>query len=219
VDEQVKVRGYRIEVGEIESLLQGHAGVSQAIVMAREDCPGEKRLVAYVVAAEGAEVTVSGLRRHLEEQLPEYMIPSAFVMLDALPLTSNGKVDKRALTAPDSLRPELAESYMAPRTEVERVITSVWQEVLKIESVGINDNFFDLGGNSLLAIQAHDKLKGNLERHFPMVELFKYPTVNSLAKFLGHESDGKSSFQKVYDRAEKQRAVSNRQRQLAGRRG
>ncbi|HEX7955462.1 MAG TPA: non-ribosomal peptide synthetase, partial [Pyrinomonadaceae bacterium] len=219
-DEQVKVRGYRVEVGEVEAVLRSHGAVAQAVVMVRAEPAGEQRLVAYVVAAEGAAPTVGELRAHLQARLPEYMIPAAFVFLPELPLTSNGKVDKRALPAPDSARPELAEAYIAPRTEVERIIASVWQEVLKLKEVGLHDNFFDLGGNSLLAIQVHDKLKGQLGRDFPMVELFKQPTVSALAKYVGREEDGsKSSFQTIYARAEKQRAANDRQRQLAGSRG
>jgi acyl carrier protein len=218
VDEQVKVRGYRVEVGEVEAVLRSHGAIAQAVVVVRAEQAGEQRLVAYVVAR-GAAPTVGELRSHLQARLPEYMIPAAFVFLPELPLTSNGKVDKRALPAPDAARPELAEAYISPRTEAERIVASVWQEVLKIKEVGMHDNFFDLGGNSLLAIQVHDKLKGQLGRDFPMVEIFKQPTVSALAKYVGREEGGDSSFQTIYARAEKQRAVNSRQRQLAGSRG
>jgi hypothetical protein len=151
-DEQVKVRGFRIELGEVESALREHAQVKECVVTARAT-EGAQRLVGYVVAADGAHPTTSDLAAHLKTRLPEYMIPSAFILLEELPLTPNGKVDKRALPAPDASRPELKESFAAPRTQTEEVLAGIWADVLGLERVGIHDNFFELGGDSILSIQ------------------------------------------------------------------
>jgi amino acid adenylation domain-containing protein len=153
LDHQVKVRGFRIELGEIESALSGAAGVRACVVEAREDGRGEKRLVAYIVPDGERPPTVSELRASLKERLPDYMVPSAFVTLDALPLTSNGKVDRRALPAPDTARPELEGEYVEARTRTERLLAEIWAQVLNRKQVGIHDNFFDLGGDSILTIQ------------------------------------------------------------------
>ncbi len=153
IDNQVKIRGYRIELGEIETVLGQHAAIQQAVVLAREDNPGDRRLVAYAVTAPGSAPAANELRSFLQQKLPEYMVPPAFVMLDNLPLTPNGKLDRKALPAPDQTRPELEESFVAPRTPVEETLGSIWAGVLKLDKVGIHDNFFHLGGHSLLATQ------------------------------------------------------------------
>jgi aryl carrier-like protein len=151
VDDQVKVRGYRIEPGEIEAALRRHPQVKQAAVIARQDTAGEPRLVAYVVP-EGATPTGETLRQHLKLSVPDYMIPVAWVTLDALPLTAHGKLDRRALPAPDSACGP-SEGYVAPRTPVEERLAALWAEVLKLDRVGIHDNFFELGGDSLVAVR------------------------------------------------------------------
>ncbi|MFC9653992.1 amino acid adenylation domain-containing protein, partial [Streptomyces sp. NPDC056937] len=148
-DGQVKVRGFRIELGEIESVLSRHASVGRVSVIVREDRPGAKRLVAYVVPSSG-ELDVTGVREHAAALLPEYMVPAAFVVLDALPLTTNGKVDQRALPAPDL---SMEGEYVAPRTEAERVLCAVWADVLGVERIGVHDNFFSLGGDSISSLQ------------------------------------------------------------------
>jgi len=153
VDHQVKIRGFRIELGEIETVLEQHAGVKKTAVLAREDSPGDKRLAAYVIPEEGAAPTNSDLRSFLKEKLPNYMIPSSFVFLEAMPLMPNGKVDRQALPAPDWTRPELEQAFVAPRTPVEEILTAIWTKVLGLERVGIHDNFFELGGDSILSIQ------------------------------------------------------------------
>jgi amino acid adenylation domain-containing protein len=180
-DNQVKVRGYRIELGEVEAALNSHETVGQCVVVVREDEPGDKRLVAYVVAA-GAEVSASELREHLKAGLPEYMVPSAFVLLDELPLTLNGKVDRKALPVPDSSAASSAEDYVAPRDPVEEVIAGVWAEVLRVERVGVRDNFFDLGGHSLLATQVVSRVRQLLQVELPLRSLFEGPTVEALAE-------------------------------------
>ncbi len=152
-DDQVKIRGFRIELGEIEAILSQHPGVLQAVVIAREDSPGDKRLVAYCLLNQEQTPTVSELRRFLREKLPEYMVCSAFVFLEALPLTPNGKVNRRALPVPESHR-QLEASLIAPRNPIEQTLALIWADVLKVERVGIYDNFFELGGDSILALQA-----------------------------------------------------------------
>jgi aspartate racemase len=180
IDTQVKVRGYRIELGEIEAVLLSHPAVRSAVVVAREEEARDKRLVAYVVG-ETESVAVIELRAYLKEKLPEYMMPSAFVMLDALPLTANGKVDRRALPAPERGRAEGGNEYVAPRTPVEEMVAGIWSEVLGVERVGVNDNFFELGGHSLLATRVISRLSGAGYRELPLRSLFEKPTVAELA--------------------------------------
>ncbi|MFL9817591.1 amino acid adenylation domain-containing protein [Tolypothrix campylonemoides VB511288_2] len=214
IDHQVKVRGFRIELAEIEAILGQHPTVEQAVVIAK-DIAGDKRLVAYLLAQSEATPVVSELRSFLKQQLPEYMVPSYFVVLDAFPLTPNGKVDRKALPTPDQTRIE-AQAYVAPRNEVERILTHVWQEVLNLEKVGVNDNFFELGGHSLLVVQVHSKLNqkllGNINKEISVVDLFKYPTISTLAQYLGQEQNGATpARQKLNDRASKQIEALKRQ--------
>jgi non-ribosomal peptide synthetase component E (peptide arylation enzyme) len=177
LDHQVKVRGYRIELGEIEAVLSAHEKVSEAVVIAGEE-NGEKRLVAYVVG----EAETTELKRYLQERLPEYMIPSAWLKLDALPLTTNGKVDRCALPVPGAtIRTEPEDTYVAPRTPVEEMFASIWSEVLKVEKVGIYDNFFELGGHSLLATQVLARVRSVYNVEVPLRRLFESPTVARLA--------------------------------------
>ena len=161
--QQVKIRGYRIELGEIEARLLKYAGVREAVVIAREEEPGEKRLVAYYTQADGSldeaeALGVEQLRAHLAEQLPEYMVPAAFVCLESLPLTPNGKLDRKALPAPGGEAYRHAQ-YEAPHGECEEAVARIWQELLRVERVGRADNFFELGGHSLLAVQLVSRLR------------------------------------------------------------
>ena len=184
-DQQVKVRGFRIELGEIETVLAQHAGVREAVVVARENASGGKRLIAYVVACEEPPPTTSTMRAYLKEKLPEYMVPSSFVVLDALPLTATGKVDRNRLPAPEQVRPELAQLYIGPRTPVEEVLCGIFSEVLQIEPVGVHDSFFDLGGHSLLATQVVSRLRMDFQIELPLRTFFEAPTVERLAKAMG----------------------------------
>ena len=175
----MKLRGFRIEPGEIESVLRLHPGVRDAAVIARGDAPDERKLAAYLVTASGGEIPVTELRKHLQARLPDYMVPAAFVFLDALPLNTSGKVDRRALPAPGH-RDE-AREHAAPRTELETLLCTLWQEVLKIGRVGIHDNFFEAGGDSLSAMKVITRLRGT---RFPDVNaglMFEHPTVATLA--------------------------------------
>lgn len=180
-DDQVKIRGFRVELGEIEATLAQHPDLRQNAVVAREDTVGKKRLVAYLVPRDKQGFSLSAIRRQLREKLPAYMMPSAFVTLDALPLTLNGKVDRRALPAPDEHRPELDTPYVAPRDEVEEQLAAIWAEVLRVERVGVHDSFFDLGGHSLLAMQVVARIHQVCRVLIPLRRMFGSPTVASLA--------------------------------------
>jgi amino acid adenylation domain-containing protein len=225
VDDQIKIRGFRIELGEIEAALRRHPDIRDVFVTAREDTPGERRLVAYVVAA--GTLTTGALHPWLSEHLPPYMVPSAFVLLPALPLTAHGKVDTRALPAPDGHRTSLGlglgAAYTPPQSELERRVAAVWQEVLKLDQVGIHDNFFELGGNSLLLAQAHRRLREALQADLALVDLFKYTTVSALAKHLGAKQGAAekapATHQRIQDEAHKRKEALARRQQAAKTRG
>ncbi|HEX8185638.1 MAG TPA: amino acid adenylation domain-containing protein, partial [Blastocatellia bacterium] len=187
-DEQVKIRGFRIELGEVEAALASHPDLREAVVLAREDVPGNKLLVAYVVPDQGRASMAPELSHFLQQTLPAYMVPASFVFLDALPLTPNGKVNRRGLPAPEHSRPELARLYVAPRTALEEVLAECWSEVLNLERVGMNDNFFELGGHSLLATQLVSRLREDFQIDLPLRSLFESPTVAGLAERMGSET-------------------------------
>ncbi len=185
IDHQVKIRGFRIELGEIEAALDAHPAVREAVVVAREGSPGDRRLVAYLVPREGQAPTVSDLRAFVAQSLPDVMVPAAFVLLDALPLTENGKVDRRALPTPDEgRRPELGGAYAAPATRAEEEICRIWAAVLRIERVGVHDNFFELGGDSILGIQIVARARDAGLRITPR-QVFQHQTVAELAAAAG----------------------------------
>lgn len=180
-DDQVKVRGYRIELAEIEALLIRHPAIHACVVVAREDSPGDKRLAAYVVAASGSRVTADELRRFLKEKLPEFMIPATFSFLSELPLTPNGKVDRKTLPAPD-LYGVNHDRYIAPRTATETKIAEIWSAVLKADRIGVHDNFFEIGGHSLLAMQLISRAREAFQIELRVRQLFEAPTVSELAQ-------------------------------------
>ncbi|WDD36951.1 amino acid adenylation domain-containing protein (plasmid) [Nostoc sp. UHCC 0926] len=184
VDHQVKIRGFRIELGEIELVLRQNPAIREAVVLAQEDESGNKRLIAYVVPNQQREFLNSDLRNFVKQKLPEYMMPSAFVQLPKLPLTPNGKVDRQALPDPDSVRPELQETFVAPRNPVEETIAKIWAEVLEIEHVGIHDNFFELGGDSIMIIQIAARANQAGLQVTPK-QMFEYSTVASLGTVVG----------------------------------
>jgi hypothetical protein len=185
--------------------------------VARPDGSGGNRLVAYVVESEGRPTTTGELRRHLKNTLPDYMIPASFVTLDALPLTPNGKVDRKALPEADGVRPELEEAYVAPRSEIERLIAGVWQDALRVEKVGVHDNFFNLGGHSLLIVQVNSKLREVLQAEVSIIEMFKYPTVSALAEHLSREAPAepaapaRNTARTRLDAMDRQRSMRQRQ--------
>ena len=193
IDHQVKVRGFRIELGEIETVISQHSAVRETVVVVREDSAGSQQLVAYTVLQREQTLTITELHRFLESKLPNYMMPTAFVMLEALPLTPNGKVDRKALPAPDTARPELEAIYQPPQTEIEQTIAAIWQEKLHVEDVGIHDNFFELGGHSLLLIQVHSKLREIFKSDLSVLDLFRYPTISSLADYFNQAKNQKQS--------------------------
>ena len=190
LDHQVKIRGFRIELGEIESVLAAHPAVREAVVLAREDVPGEKRLVAYFCSEE--DIAATALRAHLERALPEYMVPAAYVRLGALPLTPNGKLDRRALPAPGD-HAFGAQAYEAPKGPIETAIAAIWAEFLHLERVGRHDDFFKLGGHSLMALRVIGEINKAMKARLHVPAFFQNPTIERLAKVLeqkhhvGHE--------------------------------
>ncbi len=221
IDSQVKVRGYRIELGEIEAALMEHPGVKLCAVLAREDEPGDKQLVGYAVAEDSVELVAGDLRQFLERKLPKYMIPSQFVVLDSFPLTTNGKVDRKALPAPGLRRaesseaaagPETSENLPAgtaggngvavrdrarPQTETEKALVAIWTEVLRVENPGVNDDFFELGGHSLLAIKIISRIRDVFDVDLATQSLFEHPTIAGLAGVLAESKNAKGSAQHI----------------------
>lgn len=184
IDHQVKIRGFRVELGEIESVLSHHPQVQEVVVLAREDTPGTKRLVAYVKSLPESLLTATTLRHFLETQLPEYLIPSSFVMLAQLPLTANGKVDRRALPVPSTARPTLTQTYVAPRNRIEAALVSLVKEVLQLDDVGTQDPFFELGYDSLCAVQVYARIREVFHVELPFQKLFTNTTVIELAPLI-----------------------------------
>ncbi|NES86858.1 MAG: amino acid adenylation domain-containing protein, partial [Moorea sp. SIO2B7] len=185
IDHQVKIRGFRIELGEIEAILSSHPQVAQVVVVAREDNPGNKRLVAYIVSEENP-LSKSELHQFVQQKLPDYMVPSAFVILEALPLTPNGKVDRKALPAPEA---KLEGDFILPRDPVERQLAQIWSEVLNVYPIGVQDNFFDLGGHSLIAVRLMSQIEKQFGKNLPLATIFKGQTIEQLASILQESTD------------------------------
>ena len=181
-DRQVKIRGFRIEPAEIEAALAGHPAVAQAAVVARDDGPGGKQLVAYVVSAPGSAPDVTDLRRHLAALLPEYMVPAVFVGLDVFPYTSSGKIDRRALPAPDPSRTDSRKAYVALRTPIEEALAEIWAHVLGVPRVGIRDDFFELGGDSILGIRVIGRVRAALGVELSVRDVFAASTLEDLVR-------------------------------------
>lgn len=219
LDHQVKIRGYRIELGEIEAALTQHPMIQEAIVIARDSESGHQDLVAYMIPTANAELKSNEIRDALKNKLPEYMLPSAFVVLETLPLTVNGKVDRQALPPPSSLRPVLTTAYVAPQAELEQAIAQIWQTVLQLDRVGIQDNFFDLGGHSLRVMQVQSQLQERLGREIAVVDLFQHPTIQALAAYFSQDSRETAVFGAVQDQVNRQKAALNRRKQLMSKGG
>lgn len=225
-DFQVKIRGFRIELNEIEAVLAQHPDVREVLVLAREDRLGNKQLVAYAVPHVVPQDALGGnkslvnlsLRDFLRAKLPDYMVPASMVILEAMPLNANGKIDRKQLPSPDGniLRDE--QDFVAPSSPTETKIAHVWSQVLGLDRVAIHDNFFDIGGNSLLVIQVHTKLQESLGQDISIVNLFRYPTINVLTQFLNQEQDEQQAVEKSRDRADKQKEALKRNKQLINQR-
>jgi surfactin family lipopeptide synthetase C len=220
LDNQVKIRGFRIELGEIESVLQTHPDISQAVVNILSDELEDKRLVAYLVTKiqpiPNEETLIKELRKLLEIKLPTYMMPNAFIVLEKLPLTPNGKINRKALPSPNKLSISSINVPTVPQTELEQEIAKIWQELLHIDKVSIHDNFFELGGHSLLVVRMQGKLRQQLHQEIPLIELFRYPTINSLAAYLAKIDDANSLNKEIESRINqletgKQRLLQRRQ--------
>ncbi len=213
-DGQVKVRGYRVEMGEIEAVMRQCEGVKEAVVKVQQGDGGEGRLVGYV-EWEGEEAGAGGreeeLRKELSEELPGWMVPEGLMSVGAMPLTSNGKVDRRALPKWERSAPKLETTFVAPQTQLQRDIAAIWRKVLGLEQVGIHDNFFELGGHSLLLAQVHSKLERLVKREFSVLDLFEYPTISTLANYLG-EQGSKSDHVEQEDLIQKRGRGLNRLR-------
>ncbi|MEQ7799507.1 amino acid adenylation domain-containing protein [Pedobacter sp. ASV1-7] len=182
-DDQVKIRGYRIELGEIEVLLNAIEGIKQAVVTAKNDLAGQSKLIAYLLAA-NTEISTPLVRKQLEEQLPDYMIPSSFVWLDDFPKTTSGKIDKKALPAPEQKRPDISVLYTPPSSVEEKKFAAIWANVLELDTVGIHDNFFELGGNSLLALKTVSLLRSSENIELPITKLYQFPTIAAISAYL-----------------------------------
>jgi hypothetical protein len=211
MDHQVKIRGYRIELGEIEVKLVSHEGVREAVVIAREDVPGDVRLVAYLIP-EGSAVSDDALRSSLRATLPEFMVPASFVTLERFPMTPNGKIDRNALPAPGVVRSRSKAEYRAPGSDLEQTIAGVWKEVLYLDQVGVNDNFFDLGGHSLLVVQAHRKLRELCPEPLSLTDLYRFPTIRGLASHLSSDGSDDEQAKQSQARGEKRRQALGRRR-------
>lgn len=218
IDQQVKIRGFRIELGEIETAIAQHPAVHQAAVVDHENAHGSRELVAYFVAPTATPTLITDLRKALRKRLPEYMIPAHFQHLDTLPLTASGKLDRKALPGPNHQRVETNVAYTAPRNAAEQTIADIWKAVLRIDRVGLDDHFFELGGDSLLSIRVHTQLTSRLRADLPIIALLQYPTVRTLARHLtGHHSHITTPNATI-DRVRKQREALARQRIVTGRR-
>jgi AMP-binding enzyme/AMP-binding enzyme C-terminal domain/Phosphopantetheine attachment site len=218
IDQQVKIRGHRIELGEIEAALAAHESVREAVVVARADADGQPQLVAYVIAAEGVQADAQVLRTHLRQRLPEAMVPAHVIALAQWPLTPNRKIDRKALPAPQAAAdvPAAAPAETAPAAadDIERAIAAVWQQVLHLPQVSLDANFFDLGGHSLLAVKAHRQLVAALDAStLAITDLFRFPTVRTLAAHLRGGRDASTTTPVALDR------VALRREAMVARRG
>lgn len=213
IDHQIKLRGFRIELEEIAIVLKQHSLVQEAVVIDYEYIPGDVRLVAYLVLRSPTELTISDLRHFLKAKLPTYMIPAAFVVLESIPLTPNGKIDRLALPQPDHSLFDTSKNYVPPHTSTEKVIADIWAKVLQVEKVSIYDNFFDLGGNSVLTIPVCSQIQETLNPDISVVDLFTYPTVSAFAQYLAKNQEVQQPGFTHHSRASKKTAAMKMQKQ------
>jgi aryl carrier-like protein len=189
IDHQVKIRGQRVELGEIEAVLKKHAAVVEAAAIVKESGPDDQRLVIYFVAAEGQPVSLTDLRLYLFDSLPEHMVPSVLMPLEAMPLTRTGKIDRNMLPEPDDSRPQLEQEYVAPRDSIEETLAAIWIAILRLQRVGVHDNFFQLGGHSLLATQVISRVREVFQMDVPLRRLFETPTIAGFKQAIEQHSE------------------------------
>jgi len=206
-DHQIKLYGNRVEINEIEVILREHPNVLQAVVAAKKDTFGNNRLVGYIVPAKGKYPTVESLRRYLKNKLPDYMVPSVFVTLHEIPLTHNQKINRKALPETDASRPIMEQEFVAPTSSIEQGLSAIWGKVLGVDRIGIHDNFFDLGGTSILSMHVIAMIQENIGSEIPVMKLFQYPTISSFAKYLTHKQTAKLSFKNILHRAQRRKAA------------
>jgi amino acid adenylation domain-containing protein len=211
---QVKVRGFRIELGEIESIMSEHPSVEKSVATVNEIAPGDVCIIGYVVSQPNDGLDIAALRNYLRTKLPDYMIPQHFMTLDSFPLTPAGKVDRKNLPVPERDRSSLEKAYVSPSNDLEKTITVIWQDVLKLDKIGIEDNFFDLGGHSLRLAQVHRDLRKKISAGVTMLELFRYPTISSLADFLSKDGTEQKNKNNIDDRTAVLQAGKNRLKRL-----
>jgi acyl carrier protein len=217
-DFQIKIRGQRIEIGEIESVLSQIPAVREVVVLAREDVPGDKRLVAYIVPRQQSKPDLEEVRNSVRDKLPAYMVPSAIVPMEAFPLTFSGKVDRRSLPAPERKR-RIDGSYAAPQGQSEKILAAIWEELLQVDQVGVRDNFFDLGGHSLLLVKMVPKVENAFGRKVSIIDLFQRPNIRAMAEFLSDDRAGGPSFDGIRERAMKQKDLLKSTRKHFERKG
>jgi amino acid adenylation domain-containing protein len=218
-DQQVKIRGFRVDLGEVESVIAAHPLVRHCVAIVREDRPGDKRLVVYIVSAsEGAVAFAAELRAEAQRKLPYYMVPASFVFLAKFPLTPNGKVDRRALPPPEEARPDGLIGYVPPQNDLEHAIAAVWRNLLRIEQVGREDNFFELGGHSLLMVEVFNALRVNSPNGLTLIDLFRFPTIRTLAEHLAAGDTKSSSSRRAQERAAARKIALGRQREARSQR-
>lgn len=193
VDQQIKIRGFRVELGEIESVLAQHEDISECVVIARDDDPGDRQLTAYIILGPGRALHLESVRHFLRQRLPSHMVPAFFMSLEEFPLTPNGKIDRRALPLPKESRSDLGKPFVAPRSETEKRVAAMWGDVLRREEIGIYDNFFDLGGNSLLATQVMSRVRDVFHQEFPVRSLFEYPRLEEFGRLIDNSGPAENN--------------------------
>lgn len=213
IDHQVKIRGLRVELGEIESVLLSYEHVENAVVLARRDKTGETRLAAYYISTNNEELPYEAIADFMKKKLPPYMVPSTFMKLKEFPLTQNGKIDRKSFPDPFFKQNMTRSNIVKPKNEIERTIAEAWRKVLNINQVSVNDNFFEIGGHSLMMVKLHALLEQSLKKELSVVELFQYPTIASQAKFLSKGNNDEQVLKSTEERASRQRARMAQQRQ------
>jgi acyl-CoA synthetase (AMP-forming)/AMP-acid ligase II/acyl carrier protein len=213
LDFQVKIRGFRIELGEIEAVLTQHPEIATAVVIAQDSAAGDPRLIAYLVPQSAKVLTTEALKEYLLKKLPEYMVPAVFMTIPELPLSANGKINRKALPEPNQDRPVLEQVYFSPSNTTEQNLADIWCHILTLERIGVNDNFFDLGGNSLLIVRVASLVENKMCISIPIAKMFQYPTIRSLAKYMDSGSEVNKLQVNISERARQRRKNVARKKQ------